>query len=139
MGQYHKIVNLDKKQVISPHEFTDGYKLLEWGQGGFTTTALAALLACSNNRGGGDLQTEHELIGSWAGDRIAVVGDYWEEDEAKAGGIPTWDTIAQEYYDISVDILKVLCEDRWIKSQLVKSVKRYDFGKDWSWLLKEAK
>ena len=68
--------------------------------------ALWALLACSNGRGGGDIpdgvayefrddpprvvevvsdpeyrQLAQECIGRWAGDRIAVVGDYTEDGD----------------------------------------------------------
>lgn len=40
MGQYHKIVNLDKKQFISGHAFGDGIKLMEFGgSAGGTMTA----------------------------------------------------------------------------------------------------
>lgn len=79
MGQYHLVVNLDKRQFLMPHQLGDGLKLWEQvasGPGG-TASALLALLAVSNGRGGGDLD-ENELIGSWGGDRIAVVGDYAE-------------------------------------------------------------
>lgn len=77
MGQYHVVVNLDKEQYLNPREFGDGVKLLEFAlSSGGVMTALALLLAESNNRGGGDLPTTHSLIGSWAGDRITVVGDY---------------------------------------------------------------
>lgn len=81
MGQYHVLVNLDKRQFVHPHAMGCGLKL--WEQVGFyasISTALWALLACSNGRGGGDFR-EHPLVGSWAGDRIAVVGDYAEPDD----------------------------------------------------------
>ena len=85
MGQYHKIVNLDKKQILHPHKFDDGLKLMEFGQSGQGTMAgLAVLLAASckgGARGGGDVDSESTLVGSWAGDRIAIIGDYCEEDD----------------------------------------------------------
>lgn len=34
MGQYHYVVNLDKKQYLRPHRFGDGLKLLEFGSSG---------------------------------------------------------------------------------------------------------
>ena len=77
MGQYYYVVNLDKRQYLHPHKFCDGLKLLEFGcsmEG--TMTGLAILLADGNNRGGGDLRSEHPIIGSWAGDRIVIAGDY---------------------------------------------------------------
>lgn len=77
MGQYHLPVNLTKRQYLHPHRMGVGLKLLEQGVSvPGTTTGLFILLASSNNRGGGDLRSDREIIGSWAGDRIAVVGDY---------------------------------------------------------------
>jgi hypothetical protein len=99
VGQYHVAVNLDKKQVLVPTRLGDGLKLMEFGDGGATLTALAILLAQDNGRGLGDLhvampdtpledwergacglkrvRTPHaHLVGSWAGDRITIAGDY---------------------------------------------------------------
>jgi len=77
MGQYYYIVNLDKKQYLHPHKFGDGLKLLEFGcSQDSTMTGLAVLLADGNNRGRGDLRSDNPIIGSWAGDRIVVAGDY---------------------------------------------------------------
>jgi len=79
MGQYHVVVNLDKHEYLFPHRLGDGLKLMEFGNSaGGVMTALAILLAVSNGRGGGDLDAESPLIGSWGGDRIAIVGDYAE-------------------------------------------------------------
>lgn len=78
MGQYHLLINVDKKEFVHGHRIDNGLKLME--QCGFeksTSTALWLLLACSNGRGGGDAK-RHPLIGRWAGDRIAVIGDYHE-------------------------------------------------------------
>ncbi|MGH9353483.1 MAG: hypothetical protein ACRD2G_15205, partial [Terriglobia bacterium] len=55
MGQYHIVVNLDKKTYLNPNHLGDGLKLLEFGDGGATLTALAILLAKDNGRGLGDL------------------------------------------------------------------------------------
>lgn len=77
MGQYYYIVNLDKKQYLHPHAFGDGLKLMEFGcSGEGTLLALAALLADGNGQGFGDLKSDDSLVGSWAGDRIVVAGDY---------------------------------------------------------------
>ena len=81
MGQYHEVYNLDKKERIHPHEIDNGLKLYEQvGHIGSTSTALFALLANSNGRGGGDFPV-HDLIGHWAGDRILVQGDYAEQGD----------------------------------------------------------
>lgn len=83
MGQYHMPINITKGQFLHPHDFGDGLKLLEFGSGGYTMTALAFLLSTSNGLGGGDLfipedapDVIKDLIGSWAGDKIVIVGDY---------------------------------------------------------------
>ena len=80
MGQYFKIVNLDKGELLHPHDFDDGLKLTEFGYSGNGTMAgLAALLADSNGKGLGDIKSDSPLIGSWAGDRIVITGDYEDE------------------------------------------------------------
>ena len=107
MGQYHRVVNLDKHEFIDPWQMGEGAKLLEWGYGsGTVLTALAILLAVSNGRGGGDFHgnekdpTLDEWVGRWGGDRIAVVGDYAEDgdlpDEHHAGAIWTACSNAQD-------------------------------------------
>ena len=81
MGQYHLICNLDKREFLNPHQFGDGLKLMEFGDSTEgTLLALAVLLAGSNGRGGGDFQGEG--AGNWAGDRIAIIGDYYEASDA---------------------------------------------------------
>ena len=86
MGQYHWIVNLDRKEFLDSHQLGCGLKL--WEQLNSKPSpihALFILLACSNGRGGGDLSqpegNRSDVIGRWAGDRIAVIGDYAESDD----------------------------------------------------------
>jgi len=61
------------------------------------------LLANSNGRGGGDA-LKHDLVGSWAGDRIVVQGDYAEPTDK---GFLTEDEI-EEYTDISQKVKEML-------------------------------
>ena len=91
MGQYHLVVNLDKREFLHPHQLGDGLKAREHGGSACRTmAALNYLLTCSckgGARGGGDYcydTKDCELIGSWAGDRIAIVGDYAEPDDLPA-------------------------------------------------------
>jgi hypothetical protein len=87
MGQYHYIVNLDKRDFIHPHGFGNGLKLCEQIYSHPSTgQALLILLAVSNGRGGGDLGTETgaDIIGRWGADRIAMVGDYGEISDLPA-------------------------------------------------------
>lgn len=116
MGQYHLTVNLDKKEYLNPHTLGCGLKLWEHianhpGVG----AALIVLLAASNGRGGGDFRCDdpNGIIGRWAGDRIAIVGDYGElsdlADEHGADTIYTrcgvdslesaLDTYAENYHE----------------------------------------
>src|SRR5262245_34986884 len=100
MGQYYLVVNMDKKQYLHPHKFGDGLKLLEIGaSGGRTMCGLAALLADGNGRGGGDLKSDNPIVGSWAGDRIVIAGDY-----ADAGRFVEDDPIHKyELYSLAVE------------------------------------
>ena len=103
MGQYFIIVNLDKKEYLHPHKFNDGLKLLEFGCSSCgTLTALTLLLRKSNESGGGDISIENDLIGSWAENRIVIIGDY---DESKL-----YNKAQEEYKDISDSILEIMKE-----------------------------
>jgi len=92
MGQYHYLINLDKKQFVHPHRIGNGLKLKEQvGWNYSTATALVMLLAASSRdggRGGGDFAALHPLIGAWAGDRIAFVGDYAEPEDIPGTDAP---------------------------------------------------
>lgn len=127
MGQYHYTVNLDKREFLYPHKLGDGLKLLEQANSvGGVMVALHILLACSNGRGGGDFAS-HPLVGRWAGDRIAVIGDYADADDLRddnsefiysllhreefedtweTGVPPEWEKVF--YKDISDDILPLV-------------------------------
>jgi len=104
MGQYWKCVNLTRKEFVDPHKLGSGLKL--WEQlASHPGTGAALIILCAampEQRGGGDLDLEDEegfvgdlkkaagvsyseiakrTIGRWAGDRIALVGDYAERDD----------------------------------------------------------
>lgn len=79
MGQYHHIVNVDKREYLNPHELGMGLKMWEQATT-WTAQLLLGLTSTSNGRGGGGFP-EHELIGRWAGDRIMTVGDYTEAED----------------------------------------------------------
>lgn len=76
MGQYHSLVNIDKKQIVNPHGLGLGAKQLEHlGCQGSLADALYLLVMTSPHRGGGDLP-ETPMSGFWKGDRVLVYGDY---------------------------------------------------------------
>lgn len=64
MGQYHKVINMDKKFIYSPTSLANGLKLLEQGESLTSTSALALLLS-----------------GGWNGERVFLLGDYVEEED----------------------------------------------------------
>lgn len=64
MGQYYKIVNVDKQLYISPLDMNNGAKLMEW----------------SYHRNSMVLALMNLLANEWKGDRVYVVGDYAESD-----------------------------------------------------------
>ena len=78
MGQYHGLFNLDKKEMLFPHELGFGAK--QWEHTGFQgslSDILYALCAYQVARGGGDFQDDGGIFkGRWHGDRVAVIGDY---------------------------------------------------------------
>lgn len=130
MGQYHYIANLDKREFLHPHELGDGLKLMEFGASGEGTMfGLSLLLACSNGRGGGDFDAEiaddprdyklvEAIVGRWAGDRIAIIGDYAEDGDfpgfvaSSPAENPWTDDFEKEsnqlWVDISVSVRRVI-------------------------------
>jgi len=111
MGQYHEVYNLDKKERIDPHKINNGLKLYEQiGHVASTATAVFALLANSNGRGGGDFP-EHPFIGRWAGDRILVQGDYASH---KDNGYVN-EEVLEQFTDISKDVgeMLALIVEKW--------------------------
>ena len=87
-------MNLTTGEYVDPHAVGGGAKLMEiaYSTRGLMT-ALAVLLASGNGRGGGDIRTDHPLVGSWAGHRVVLAGDYDDggkycADFARALGLP---------------------------------------------------
>lgn len=108
MGQYWYPVNLDKHEFVMPHKLGSGLKLWEQLANDPGTGAALVILcaAMPQARGGGDLDLHDNwhgperknmstsgpmpdeypaiaarTIGRWAGDRIALVGDYAEDGD----------------------------------------------------------
>lgn len=101
MGQYHSIYNLDKREVIHPHDIGLGAKQREHtGHEASLSDMLYVLTTCSPMRGGGDFWADinADFIGRWVGDRVVVIGDYAEQ-----GDIPNFDMgeITRDFTDIS--------------------------------------
>ena len=123
MGQYYKIVNIKKKQYITPHTFGDGSKLMEFSMSANGVLAgLAILLADGNGRGGGDLHSENDIVGSWAGDNIVVAGDYGEAGKfVKEPEQNLYEVASSEGEDISIKVLNALFDDSYYFSEFRKN------------------
>ena len=125
MGQYFKVVNVKKREYINPHMFNDGMKLMEFGMSaGGTLTALAVLLADGNGRGGGDLNSSNEIVGSWAGDPIVIAGDYADDGKflpADKQDRTLYSVVDVEGKDISHLVLDALMEDPWFREDFIKN------------------
>lgn len=107
MGEYFMICNLDKKELISPAGFGHGSKPGDFAYNaprGVLTGLLELLLL------GGSVRASAERIGHisgrWAGDLIAIIGDYfhqevagtsWSQDEwcAREAGHDGWVNITE--------------------------------------------
>ena len=128
MGQYFKVANLDKKQVIDPHEFGDGLKLMEIGcSSNGTMLGLALLLRQSTGSGGGDFLAvgAHPVVGSWAGDRVTIVGDYDKSNQIATGQKKgeLWDAFEDtgEWEDISIEVVLAMCADHYVRGELANN------------------
>lgn len=132
MGQYYKVVNTTKKQVMFAHAFGSGAKLMEFSSDGMSIMqGLAILLADGNGRGGGDLRSENPIVGSWAGDSIVVAGDYADEGKFVDDPTKTLYEIAETYEDISFKVIEALCDDGWWRQNYYDEWKERNF-EDWN-------
>ena len=123
MGQYYKIVNIKKKQYITPHTFGDGSKLMEFSMSANGVLAgLAILLADGNGRGGGDLGSKNDIVGSWAGDNIVIAGDYADTGKfVKEPEQNLYEVASSEGEDISIKVLDALFDDSYYFSEFRKN------------------
>jgi hypothetical protein len=101
MGQYHKLVNLDKQEQVSPYAIgLLGKQFEHTGSIGGLSDALYLLTMTSPESGGGDFPLT-EVSGRWAGDRVLVVGDYTPENAVPGYAGDTSKLYYQNWLDIS--------------------------------------
>jgi hypothetical protein len=85
MGQYHLLVNSEKKEYVNPRDLGYGAKQLEHcGFIGDLPLVQYLLTTSSKGRGFGDFRlTDYNsaFLGRWAGDRVFILGDYTEEGD----------------------------------------------------------
>lgn len=97
MGQYHVVVNLDRREYLSPHVFGAGLKALEQ-VGTLVSETLHLLISNPERRGGGDVENRLSngrrnpaltpFLGRWRGCRIAMIGDYAEAGDLSGKDLP---------------------------------------------------
>ena len=131
MGQYHKLINITKKEYIVGHDI--GINLKHYEQIGFEGS-MADVLYClmiaqgNDYRGGGDV-SGHKAIGRWAGDHVAIVGDYYTEEGDNYKYKNLYDIVEDDrhYKNISPSIrsmLRVIYPNLTIKKQILKNSDR---------------
>lgn len=76
MGQYYLMVNTTKKEYLSPRDFQDGAKFIDFSQSLDGSMMALAILLASSGEGDFDIETESPYVGRWAGDKIVIAGDY---------------------------------------------------------------
>ena len=112
MGQYHKLINITKKEFVVGHDI--GINLKHYEQIGFEGS-MADVLYClmiaqgDDRRGGGEV-SGHKLIGHWTGDPVAIVGDYYTEDTDNRSYKNLYDIVEDDkhYKNISPSIRSML-------------------------------
>lgn len=118
MGQYFTLVNLDKKEYVCPWCIGGVAKLWEWAANNWGAV-VTILIRKSDSGGGGDFYGYSSgsgeggpvnpplsfIVGRWAGDRIALVGDYdssklWDE-------LPKFRNISKEVVETWNDFIEL--------------------------------
>jgi hypothetical protein len=124
MGQYHMLVNSDKKEFVNPRDLGFGAKQLEHcGFLGDLPLVQYWLTMASPGRGFGDFVItgdNESVLGRWRGDRVFVLGDYTEiGDVPKVRSAHTfWKKIhakESDWVNISDLLLKALDSDPSLK------------------------
>jgi len=111
MGQYWYPVNLTKREYVHPHKLGSGFKL--WEQLANEGTGRALVILCAampEPRGEGDLEPD-PVIGRWAGDQIALVGDYAEDGDLPNYPVPAsqiYNLCGSEWTDVTDDVCRVI-------------------------------
>ena len=127
MGQYHKLINTTKKEYVSGWD--TGMMAKHYEQMGFQGS-MADILYClmiaqgNERRGGGDTDG-HKFIGRWAGDDVAVVGDYYTEDSDNPKYKDLYDIVEEDkhYKNISSSIrsmVKAVYPEIKFKKEVIK-------------------
>ena len=89
MGQYYRVINIDKKEQMTPHQYDQGAKLMEHSYLGNSFVGAVTSL----------------LKKEWKGDRVVWIGDYF--DAGEIAGIPSWESL-DDFTDIKPKAQKIV-------------------------------
>jgi len=137
MGQYFKVINKTKKEILNPHTFGSGLKLWEIiNSRGEILQGLALLLAEGHQKYDKNYQPiKSDIIGRWKGDKISIMGDYVEHEVVKDGEVKLqnfWESMYDDegisfrngWKDISIETYKELLQDDWQGRRKAKQLKK---------------
>jgi hypothetical protein len=141
MGQYHILVNVDKREWVDPWDIALGSKQWEhtsgesWPLVGSLADAMYILTMTSPARGGGDLP-KVDISSRWAGDRVMIVGDYTEDEDLPPEflGSELYTTAQNSYTNITDKVRLAFTQIFDIKWQS----EEHSFGTVWSRKVKES-
>lgn len=141
MSQYVRCVNLDRREYLEPNDFAPSDRqMISMNDTDSTMYGLALLTAASNIGDTGDFkpltadyeiiedELEHPLIqhlvGRWAGDRIAFLGDCWKPGRAGCAPLDlpenVWEQMTAQtdgFVNISEHVVALIELDRSIKER----------------------
>ncbi|WP_339755067.1 hypothetical protein [uncultured Marinobacter sp.] len=111
MGQYHRLVNITKKEYVDPWGIGGMGKHVEqlWNHKSLQDALYCLVIAQGNDaRGGGDV-TGSDMLGRWTGDRCAIVGDYYTDilDDKRFRNLFEGCATRKGWIDISPDVLQM--------------------------------
>ena len=140
MGQYFKVINKTKKEVLNPHTFGNGLKLWEFvSDGNGVLQGLGLLLAEGHVEYKDLIPKPSTIIGRWHGDKITILGDYAQDKE----GNNIWDTmldskgeLKKSWKDISVETFKTLIENTSVGSRKAEQIRKG--GTKWMYSCEKA-
>ena len=128
MGQYVRVINKTKKELLTPHTFGSGLKIGEIiSSRGEILQGLALLLAEGHIEYKDSIPQPSTIIGRWQGDKITILGDYAYDKK----GNNIWNTMCDSegelkklWKDISVETYKTLIKDTSVGRRKAEQIKK---------------
>ena len=99
MGQTYLIINSAKRQFLDPGTFGENSKRSGVFHG-MHATALALMVTDAR------ITFDHELVGSWCGDPLSILGDYNTSEDPDD---EAWRRTKNEFEDVSPKAIAMLC------------------------------